>query len=104
MLLNVSVSTFYALSLCYLLVCLTEDAAVVEMSPEKEARHLIKKIRRQVRLLNRKWAEMNQACNEWQARIEETSEVRGKLGTTGGTFTCVHAPVSFSLNKRLLNL
>ncbi|KAL5009782.1 hypothetical protein ScPMuIL_012087 [Solemya velum] len=27
-----------------------------------------------IRLLNRKWAELNQACNEWQARLDETSE------------------------------
>lgn len=42
---------------------------------DKEAQHLIKKIRRQVRLLNRKWAEVNQGCNEWQSRIETVSKV-----------------------------
>ena len=44
------------------------------MTPEKEARHIIRSIRRHVRLLNRKWAEMNQRTNEWQARIDEILE------------------------------
>jgi len=52
---------------------LTEEG--VEMSPERETRQLIKKIRRQIRLLNRKWAELNQGCNEWQASLDEVSEV-----------------------------
>ncbi|XP_069136952.1 dystrophin-like isoform X1 [Argopecten irradians] len=51
-----------------------EEVPPTETSPEKEARHLIKKICRQVRLLNRKWVEINQGCNEWQARIEEVTE------------------------------
>lgn len=42
---------------------------------EKDARHLIRKIRRQVRFLNRKWAELNQDSNEWQAQLDEVSEV-----------------------------
>lgn len=40
-----------------------------------EAQHLIIKIRRQVRLLNRKWTELNQGCHEWQSRIGHASEV-----------------------------
>ncbi|XP_053396069.1 dystrophin-like isoform X7 [Mercenaria mercenaria] len=46
----------------------------LEKSPEHEARELIKKIRRQVRLLNRKWVELNQNCNQWQAILDEVSE------------------------------
>ena len=47
----------------------------LEKSPEHEAQELIKKIRRQIRLLNRKWAELNQNCNQWQAILDEVSEV-----------------------------
>lgn len=54
---------------------LLDDLPAAESSPEREARHLIKKIRRQVRLLNRKWAEVNQGSNEWQVRVEEVIEV-----------------------------
>lgn len=50
-----------------------------ESSHDKEAQHLIKKIRRQVRLLNRKWTEVNQGCNEWQSRIETVSKVDNSL-------------------------
>ena len=46
-----------------------------EMTSEQEARRIIQKIRRQVLLLNRKWAEINQRSNEWQHRIDETLEV-----------------------------
>ena len=46
-----------------------------EKSPEQEARSIIKKIRRYVRLLNRKWVELNQRSNEWQHCIDETLEV-----------------------------
>jgi prefoldin subunit 5 len=53
-------------------VCFVEETAALH---DKEAQHLIKKIRRQVRLLNRKWAEVNQGCNEWQSRIETVSKV-----------------------------
>ena len=47
------------------------------MTAEQEARHIIKKIRQHVRLLNRKWAEVNQKSNEWQHCIDETVEVSG---------------------------
>ncbi len=46
------------------------------MTPDQEARHIIKKIRRHVRLMNRKWVELNQRSNEWQHRIEAVLEVR----------------------------
>ncbi|XP_063403799.1 dystrophin-like isoform X1 [Mytilus trossulus] len=50
------------------------EEMAAESSHDKEAQHLIKKIRRQVRLLNRKWTEVNQGCNEWQSRIETVSK------------------------------
>lgn len=52
-----------------------EGITAADMSPEREAHYLIRKIRRQVRLLNRKWAEINQSCNEWQSQIDEVLEV-----------------------------
>ena len=51
------------------------EGSGTEVSAEQEARRIIKKIRRQVLLLNRKWAEINQRSNEWQHRIDETLEV-----------------------------
>jgi len=51
------------------------EGSGTEMTPEQEARHIIKKIRHHVRLLNRKWAEVNQRSNEWQHKLEETLEV-----------------------------
>ena len=51
------------------------EGSGTEMSPDQEARHIIKKIRRLVRLVNRKWVELNQRSNEWQHRIEEVVEV-----------------------------
>ncbi|KAL3882695.1 hypothetical protein ACJMK2_029008 [Sinanodonta woodiana] len=51
-----------------------DDVPVGEMSPEREARHMVKKIRRQVRLLNRLWVELSQGCNEWKARLDEATE------------------------------
>ncbi|XP_064628408.1 dystrophin-like isoform X4 [Lineus longissimus] len=42
-----------------------------ELTPEQEARHIVRKIRHHVRLLNRKWAEVNQKSIEWQARIDD---------------------------------
>lgn len=51
-----------------------EGITAADMSPEREAHYLIRKIRRQVRLLNRKWAEINQSCNEWQSQIDEVLE------------------------------
>lgn len=53
-----------------------EGLTTLDMSPEREAHYLIRKIRRQVRLVNRKWAEINQSCNEWQSQIDEVLEVR----------------------------
>ena len=53
----------------------SDDAPGSEKTPEHEARHLIKKIRRQMRLLNREWAKLNQGTNEWQAMLDEVSEV-----------------------------
>ena len=58
------------------LLCTESEASATEGLPEREARHVIRKIRRQVRLLNRKWAEVNQKSNEWQHQIDETLEVR----------------------------
>ena len=52
-----------------------DDTSGSESSPEREARQLIKKIRRHIRLLNRKWTELNQGSNEWQARLDEVLEV-----------------------------
>ncbi|XP_052832324.1 dystrophin isoform X2 [Octopus bimaculoides] len=51
-----------------------EGLTALDMSPEREAHYLIRKIRRQVRLVNRKWAEINQSCNEWQSQIDEVLE------------------------------
>ena len=59
----------------HLTLSFSDDTSGSESSPEKEARHLIKKIRRHIRLLNRKWTELNQGCNEWQARLDEVLEV-----------------------------
>ncbi|KAK2181700.1 hypothetical protein NP493_384g05004 [Ridgeia piscesae] len=50
------------------------DTSNVELTPEQEARHIIKKIRRHVLLLNHQWAEVNQSSNEWQQQIDETLE------------------------------
>ena len=57
---------------CFL--CFVEVLAQGEVS--HEAQHLIIKIRRQVRLLNRKWTELNQGCHEWQSRIGQAAEVK----------------------------
>lgn len=65
---------------------------------EKDARHLIRKIRRQVRFLNRKWAELNQDSNEWQAQLDEVSEV--SLGCFFLSFT--HGPAYIKILKSLL--
>ena len=51
------------------------EGSGTEMTPDQEARQVVKKIRRHVRLMNRKWAELNQRSNEWQHRIEEVLEV-----------------------------
>ncbi len=45
------------------------------MTPDQEARHIMKKIRRHVRLMNRKWVELNQHSNEWQHRLDAVLEV-----------------------------
>ena len=55
------------------------EGSGTEMTPEQEARHIIKKIRRHVRLLNRKWAEVNQRSNEWHHKLEETVEVEAAI-------------------------
>ncbi|XP_052240299.1 dystrophin-like isoform X2 [Dreissena polymorpha] len=52
----------------------TGDTGSLEKSPERDARQLIVKIRRQIRLLNRKWVELNQGCKQWQAVLDEVSE------------------------------
>ena len=59
-------------------VCTESDGSGSEMTPDQEARHVVKKIRRHVRLMNRKWVELNQHSNEWQHRIEAVLEVRKK--------------------------
>ena len=56
-------------------VCTESDGSGSEMTPDQEARHVVKKIRRHVRLMNRKWVELNQHSNEWQHRIEAVLEV-----------------------------
>ncbi|XP_013413171.1 dystrophin isoform X2 [Lingula anatina] len=45
-----------------------------ERTAEQEARHLIRSIRRYVRILTKKWTEINQASNEWQAIVDEVLE------------------------------
>ncbi|XP_067674722.1 dystrophin-like isoform X3 [Haliotis asinina] len=52
----------------------TDEGSMTDVSADMDARHLIKKIRRQVRLLNRKWIEINQRSNEWQSKIDEVIE------------------------------
>ena len=52
-----------------------------ELTPEQEARHIIRKIRHHVRLLNRKWAEVHQKSIEWQARIEDTLVVSNSIAS-----------------------
>ncbi|XP_041352153.1 dystrophin-like isoform X2 [Gigantopelta aegis] len=52
----------------------TDEGSMNDVSADMEARHLIRKIRRQVRLLNRKWVEINQRSNEWQRKIDEVIE------------------------------
>ncbi|XP_064602546.1 dystrophin-like isoform X2 [Liolophura sinensis] len=58
------------------------DVSDEDGAGEKDARHLIRKIRRQVRFLNRKWAELNQDSNEWQAQLDEVSEKMTMLHET----------------------
>lgn len=68
---------------CFL--CFVEVLAQGEVS--HEAQHLIIKIRRQVRLLNRKWTELNQGCHEWQSRIGQAAEV--KQNTFSSVICCL---------------
>uniref|UniRef100_A0A8W8JFQ6 Dystrophin n=1 Tax=Magallana gigas TaxID=29159 RepID=A0A8W8JFQ6_MAGGI len=56
-----------------------ENEALAQGEVTHEAQHLIIKIRRQVRLLNRKWTELNQGCHEWQSRIGHASEIMSHL-------------------------
>ncbi|XP_061169275.1 dystrophin-like isoform X1 [Saccostrea echinata] len=56
-----------------------ENEALAQGEITPEAQHLIIKIRRQVRLLNRKWTELNQGCHEWQSRIEHATELMSML-------------------------
>uniref|UniRef100_A0A0B7BP84 Dystrophin n=2 Tax=Arion vulgaris TaxID=1028688 RepID=A0A0B7BP84_9EUPU len=42
--------------------------------PEKDARHLIHKMRNLLRLLNRKWSDLNQSCIKWQDKVDEVVE------------------------------
>ncbi|GFR63451.1 dystrophin, partial [Elysia marginata] len=46
-------------------------------TPEKDARHLIRKIRRLVRGLHRKWSELTQGCMRWQIKLDEVAEHMG---------------------------
>ena len=64
--------------LMFLFFCVESDGSGSEMTPDQEARHVVKKIRRHVRLMNRKWVELNQHSNEWQHRIEAVLEVKKK--------------------------
>ena len=58
-----------------LLLFCSDEGSMTDVPADLEARHLIRKIRRQVRLLNRKWVEINQRSNEWQRKIDEVIEV-----------------------------
>ncbi|CAL1537370.1 unnamed protein product [Lymnaea stagnalis] len=46
-------------------------------TPEKDARHLIRKIRHQVKLLFKKWQELNQGTYIWQIKLDEVIEKMG---------------------------
>ena len=46
-------------------------AAGGAMSPEQEAKKIMQTIRRDVRMLNRKWAELKQKSNEWQHKLDQ---------------------------------
>ncbi|XP_059157467.1 dystrophin-like isoform X5 [Physella acuta] len=46
-------------------------------TPEKDARHLIRKIRHQVKLLNKKWQECKQGTLSWQIKLDEVVERMG---------------------------
>ncbi|GFN77848.1 dystrophin, partial [Plakobranchus ocellatus] len=46
-------------------------------TPEKDARHLIRKIRRLVHGLHRKWSELTQGCMKWQIKLDEIAEHMG---------------------------
>ena len=61
---------------CFI-VCLTESegSAVDQITPEQETKQLMRKIRKYVRLLNRKWAELNQRIHEWQHQLDDTMSV-----------------------------
>ncbi|XP_078330229.1 dystrophin-like isoform X4 [Crassostrea virginica] len=56
-----------------------ENEVLAQGEVSHEAQHLIIKIRRQVRLLNRKWTELNQGCHEWQSRIGQAAEIMSHL-------------------------
>ncbi|KAH9509038.1 hypothetical protein Btru_048865 [Bulinus truncatus] len=46
-------------------------------TPEKDARHLIRKLRHQVRLLNKKWQELKTNTVKWQMKLDEVIERMG---------------------------
>ncbi|KAK3712462.1 hypothetical protein RRG08_002792 [Elysia crispata] len=46
-------------------------------TPEKDARLLIRKIRRLVRGLHMKWSELTQGCIRWQIKLDEVTEHMG---------------------------
>ncbi|XP_055889039.1 dystrophin-like isoform X6 [Biomphalaria glabrata] len=46
-------------------------------TPEKDARHLIRKLRHQVRLLNKKWLELKTNTVKWQLKLDEVIERMG---------------------------
>ena len=55
--------------------CLDREESPTNLTPEQEARHIVRKIRRHARLLNMHWAELNLKSNEWQTMIDEALEV-----------------------------
>ena len=54
-------------------------AAGGAMSPEQEAKKIMQTIRRDVRMLNRKWAELKQKSNEWQHKLDQCLPVICRL-------------------------
>lgn len=53
----------------------SEGSAIDHFTPEQESKVLMRKIRKYVRLLNRKWAELNQRIHEWQHQLDDTLQV-----------------------------
>ena len=56
--------------LCFIAVELDESSSAA-MTPEQEAKKIMQTIRKHVRMLNRKWAELKQKSIEWQHKLEQ---------------------------------